>query len=143
MSQFSVPLVRLTAKAAVTSSRFNAGCVHEGLAVAASRRLLHQDKTANLAASESDKIKPEANVSEKSSSSRNAKRWLHYNSASTTSSKPTPASIRERNITVSSYYNQTAIDQERDSPRVSRSLERFCYMCPLLFSCFFPKLEGI
>jgi hypothetical protein len=35
------------------------------------------------------------------------KRWLHYN---VTSSKPTPANIRERNIAVTSYYNQTAID---------------------------------
>ncbi|TRY70657.1 hypothetical protein TCAL_02866 [Tigriopus californicus] len=37
----------------------------------------------------------------------NGKRWLNYNP----SSKPTPSSIRERNITVASYYNQTAIDK--------------------------------
>ena len=35
------------------------------------------------------------------------KRWLHYNQHD----KPTASSIRERNITVSSYYNQTAIDK--------------------------------
>ena len=33
-------------------------------------------------------------------------RWLHYN----VTSKPTPANVRERNIAVTSYYNQTAID---------------------------------
>ncbi len=35
------------------------------------------------------------------------KRWLNYD---VTSSKPTPASVRERNIAVTSYYNQTGID---------------------------------
>ena len=40
------------------------------------------------------------------SSSGGGKRWLHYN----ITSKPTPANIRERNIAVTSYYNQTAID---------------------------------
>ncbi len=38
---------------------------------------------------------------------RENKRWLTYNHTS----KPTPESVRERNITVSSYYNQTAIDE--------------------------------
>jgi hypothetical protein len=27
----------------------------------------------------------------------------------------------------------------RDSPNSYRFLERFCYMCPLLFSCVFPS----
>ena len=36
----------------------------------------------------------------------NSKRWLHYNSEA----KPTPNNVRERNTTVTSYYNQTAID---------------------------------
>ena len=35
------------------------------------------------------------------------KRWLNYD---VTSSKPTPANVRERNIAVTSYYNQTGID---------------------------------
>jgi hypothetical protein len=43
-----------------------------------------------------------------------SKRWLHYN----VTSKPTPANVRERNIAVTSYYNQTAIDtaSEKVSP---------------------------
>ena len=43
----------------------------------------------------------------------NGKRWLHYNQTS----KPTAASIRERNITVTSYYNQTAIDRSAEKVR--------------------------
>lgn len=48
---------------------------------------------------------------------RNAKRWLTYNHTS----KPTPATMRERNNTVASYYNQTAIDQaaEKNSVRLT------------------------
>jgi len=38
---------------------------------------------------------------------KDSKRWLTYNHTS----KPTPESVRERNQTVSSYYNQTAIDE--------------------------------
>ena len=38
---------------------------------------------------------------------KSPKRWLTYNHTS----KPTPESVRERNQTVSSYYNQTAIDE--------------------------------
>ena len=34
-------------------------------------------------------------------------RYLHYNSYT----KPTPANIRERNTTVTSYYNQQSIDK--------------------------------
>ena len=47
-------------------------------------------------------------------------RWLHYN----VTSKPTPANVRERNIAVTSYYNQTAIDSaiEKVSPRPDLSL---------------------
>ena len=47
------------------------------------------------------------------------KRWLTYNHTS----KPTPQSIRERNITVSSYYNQTAIDEacQQNSIRLTPS----------------------
>lgn len=49
----------------------------------------------------------------------NNKRWLTYNHTS----KPTPQSIRERNITVSSYYNQTAIDEacQQNSIRLTPS----------------------
>jgi hypothetical protein len=52
-----------------------------------------------------------------SSSSGGGKRWLHYN----ITSKPTPANIRERNIAVTSYYNQTAIDHAIEKVKVSSS----------------------
>merc|ERR1719499_2949539 len=39
------------------------------------------------------------------------KRWLHYSSGRP--DKPTAASIRERNTAVTSYYNQTTIDQAK------------------------------
>ena len=59
---------------------------------------------------EDQKVKKrgEAGKSQSVTSQRTSggKRWLHYNQQD----KPTAASIRERNITVSSYYNQTAID---------------------------------
>lgn len=47
------------------------------------------------------------------------KRWLTYNHTS----KPTPESVRERNATVSSYYNQTAIDEasQKNSVRLTPS----------------------
>ena len=39
------------------------------------------------------------------------KRWLHYD-------KPTPNSVRERNIAVTSYYNQQTIDIAAERPSV-------------------------
>jgi len=39
------------------------------------------------------------------------KRWLHYD-------KPTPNSVRERNIAVTSYYNQQTIDLAAEKPSV-------------------------
>jgi hypothetical protein len=42
-------------------------------------------------------------------------RWLHYN----ITSKPTPTNIRERNIAVTSYYNQTAIDVAAEKVRIT------------------------
>lgn len=47
------------------------------------------------------------------------KGWLTYNHTS----KPTPESVRERNATVSSYYNQTAIDEasQKNSVRLTPS----------------------
>ena len=54
----------------------------------------------------------------------NGKRWLHYNQSSLpgSNSKPDDASsLRERNRTVTSYYNQTAIDRaaEKQSVRLT------------------------
>jgi len=44
------------------------------------------------------------------------KRWLHYSSGRP--DKPTAASIRERNTAVTSFYNQTTIDQAAAKPSV-------------------------
>lgn len=43
-----------------------------------------------------------------SSDDRNTKRWLHYDQ---TSDAASAANMRERNRTVTSYYNQPAIDK--------------------------------
>lgn len=65
-----------------------------------------------------------------SSSSGGGKRWLHYN----ITSKPTPANIRERNIAVTSYYNQTAIDHAIEKVKVSSSFfETFISADPVIF----------
>ena len=53
------------------------------------------------------------------------KRWLHYD-------KPTPNSVRERNIAVTSYYNQQTIDLAAEKPSVR--LTPATIMCGLLTS---------
>ena len=61
--------------------------------------------------------KPQENNRE--NKNNNSKRWLTYNRTS----KPTPESVRERNKTVASYYNQTAIDEasQQNSVRLAPS----------------------
>ena len=55
------------------------------------------------------------------------KRWLTYNHTS----KPTPQSIRERNITVTSYYNQTAIDEACQQNSIRLTPSTIMYTGPL------------
>jgi len=65
--------------------------------------------------SRQDTKKKQSNTKEKymsnGSNNGNGKRWLHYD-------KPTPNSVRERNIAVTSYYNQQTIDIAAAKPSV-------------------------
>ena len=69
-----------------------------------SQRYIHDDRRRQESASNSSKDKP-------SYKAGNGKRWLHYD-------KPTPSSIRERNLAVTSYYNQQTIDLAAAKPSV-------------------------
>jgi len=57
------------------------------------------------------------------SQQKDSKRWLTYNHTS----KPTPESVRERNQTVSSYYNQTAIDEASQTNSVKLAPSTLMY----------------
>ena len=63
------------------------------------QRLLHEDYHHHQRSQEKSKEKPVH------------KRWLHYD-------KPTPNNVRERNIAVTSYYNQQTIDIAAEKPSV-------------------------
>eukprot|EP00095_Tigriopus_kingsejongensis_P002600 maker-scaffold632_size121914-snap-gene-0.19 protein:Tk02600 transcript:maker-scaffold632_size121914-snap-gene-0.19-mRNA-1 annotation:"3-methyl-2-oxobutanoate dehydrogenase mitochondrial" len=89
------------------------GPVIEQVALCWVRAIHHGDPNNHVHLSERNAATPAhgnddpANKSGNRGNNINGKRWLNYNQTS----KPTPASIRERNITVTSYYNQTAIDK--------------------------------
>ena len=68
------------------------------------QRCIHDDRRRQEPASSSAKDRPLYKAN-------NGKRWLHYD-------KPTPSSIRERNIAVTSYYNQQTIDLAAAKPSV-------------------------
>ena len=69
-----------------------------------SQRYIHDDRLRQETATKTIKDKP-------SYKAGNGKRWLHYD-------KPTPISIRERNLAVTSYYNQQTIDLAAAKPSV-------------------------
>lgn len=91
-----------------------------------------------LAKSSHSKRKPMDASANDSSKSNKEKRWLHQNNGGGNGSsgrikmdKPTAASIRERNITVSSYYNQTAIDVA-----AAKVTQLVCLTLNIKVSCF-------
>ena len=85
---------------ALASSAYRQRHHHQPLIVLAS--YFHGSQNQKKNASSSVKL-----VQNKDAEKKSPKRWLTYNHTS----KPTPESVRERNQTVSSYYNQTAIDE--------------------------------
>ena len=71
------------------------------------RRCIHDDRRRQ------DSVKNSSSKDTPSPSYKtgNGKRWLHYD-------KPSPASIRERNTAVTSYYNQQTIDVAAAKPSI-------------------------
>ena len=96
-------------------------------------RQIHQgDVSGTAIASQNGK---KALEDHKDKNHHNNKRWLHYNQTS----KPTPSNIRERNTTVTSYYNQTSIDKAAQEVRSSFTL----VVAILIFESFFSGFHSI
>ena len=110
MAHFSGSLCRF-------SGRFNSAVLeklgfvgsHPASTVLQPRCNLHQgEKTDSAASGGNKKITSDFVDSARRRGNQTNKRWLHYKQ---TDNDASPASIRERNKTVTSYYNQTAIDK--------------------------------
>jgi hypothetical protein len=79
------------------------GVRHSFLVLTTSRQIHHGEKSGTAVTDPTNSA-----AEERGGGGCNSKRWLHYDQTNNDSS---PASIRERNRTVTSYYNQTAIDK--------------------------------